>query len=240
MRHNRLSAWDTRFGAVLFDLDDTLYPGRRFAISGFAAVARELARVRRCDPVATFACLVHAFRSPNRGRELQTCLATFNLPPELVEALVEVIRGHVPSLRLPRSSRDVLAWMRPRWRLGIVTNGQEAVQRRKVQALGLNSLVDTIVFAGSRGAPGAKPAAAPFLEAARRLQVEPYDTVFVGDDEWSDINGAARAGMTTIRVAPRWPASFGSRANAVIGSMRELPFVLEDLPHPRRRRQDVA
>ena len=61
--------------AVVFDLDDTLYPYRRFVLSGFAAVAAHLA-ARRAASIARVGVPRAGARlaRPARGREIQVCL----------------------------------------------------------------------------------------------------------------------------------------------------------------------
>lgn len=217
--------------AVIFDLDDTLYPLDRFVESGFEAVAGYLERAWGVPRRAARAALLAAFRNGERGRELQRCLASFALPHSLVPALVDVIRAHRPSLRLPRVSRDTLVALRRRWRLGVVTNGLPEVQARKVAALGLSPLVDTIVYAHAVGARAGKPEAAPFLEAAVRLDVSPARSVFVGDDPLADIWGAAQAGMQSIQMtAYRGRLVRPSHAaGAVVRSLSEVSDVAERL-----------
>src|SRR5262245_26349980 len=173
--------------AVLFDLDDTLYPYRRFVVSGFAAVAHHLARGARLDERAVFMTLVRASHGADRGRELQTCIERFGLEEKWLSGLVELIRNHEPVLRLPPAAVRVLRALLRGWRLGIVTNGLPHVQANKVRALRVRSLVDTVVYAGLCGTGAGKPDPAPFEEALRRLDVDRSRTVFVGDDARCDI-----------------------------------------------------
>lgn len=186
--------------AVVFDLDDTLYGYRRFVLSGLAAAAHRLHRSHGVDRRRAFAAFARAWRGPHRGREVQVGLATLGLSPVLVPAIVDVIRSHQPSLRLPAASAAVLRELRRTgWRLGILTNGDRAVQARKVMALGLVPHVDTVVYATDYGTGVGKPERQPFVEVARRLGVAPASTIFVGDDERCDVLGAAGAGFLPIR-----------------------------------------
>lgn len=212
--------------AVLFDLDDTLYPLDRFVLSGFAAVAAHLRREYRVGRRRALASLVRAFAGA-RGQELQCTLAEFGLPATMVPVLVGVIRAHRPRLRLPRPSARVLAALRPRWRLGIVTNGLPDIQARKVAALGLDRLVDTVVYAHDGGRPAAKPDPAPFLEAADRLRVPAVRAVFVGDDPACDVFGAAGVGMRTIHLGGGRARASAAQADAIVGSLTEVPHVAE-------------
>jgi putative hydrolase of the HAD superfamily len=228
--------------AVVFDLDDTLYPLRRFIVSGFAVVARELERRWSVDRAAAFAVLTGASGSKQKGHELQVCAERFGLPPDTAAALVDLIRNHEPAIRLPRTSRSALDKLRGRWRLGVLTNGHPDLQMRKVEALGLRFLVDEIVCAHEIGDRSGKPAREPFAEIAKRLAVSPERTVFVGDDLQCDMLGAARAGMRTIHFTgfqtkpPRQPIA---GVDATVRSLAAVPELAARLV-AERWRSDVA
>lgn len=192
--------------AVVFDLDDTLYPYRRFKTSGFLAVARHLERHHGLDVRLGLAALLRASRGIDQGQEIQACLRQHDLDPLLAPELGEVLRHHQPRLRLPSASRRVLAALRhDGWRLGVLTNGQPSIQQRKISALGLEAHVDAVVYAASHG-PGGKPDGEPFAVVARALGVSASRVVFVGDDERCDVTGAVRAGMLAVRCAVWRPA----------------------------------
>ena len=192
--------------AIVFDLDDTLYPYRAFVRSGFRAVACRLAAERRLSPAAVLRVLRRALANGQRGHELQELCARFALPESLIGSLAELIREHTPSLRLPRESRQVLKALRRDWKLGVLTNGEPQIQRRKVAALGVGDLVDAVRFAAECGARHGKPALSAFRAALDRLNVAAASAVFVGDDPRTDIEGAAAAGMKTIHVTSYYGA----------------------------------
>lgn len=230
--------------ALLFDLDDTLYSLDQFVLSGFAACAGHLRREKDLDARRVLGVLRAARKSPQRGRELQVCIEHFGLAPPMVGDLLEVMRGHQPSLRLPRESKSVLSMLREQWRLGIVTNGMPDLQRRKIAALGVDALVDTVIFANDHGTRRGKPDPAPFLATLTRLGVTADRAVFVGNDELCDIGGAAALGMRAVlvrrTVQPQTDASRApSRAAAVIATLADLPRVAEGLV-PRPGNQHVA
>lgn len=230
--------------AVIFDLDDTLYSLDQFVLSGFAACAGHLQREKDLDAHRVLGVLRATRKGPQRGRELQVCIEYFGLAPPMVGELLEVMRGHQPSLRLPRESESVLSMLREQWRLGIVTNGMPDVQRRKIAALGVGPLVDTVVFANEHGTRRGKPDPAPFLEALTRLGVTTDRAVFAGNDELCDIAGAAALGMHAVlvrrTVQSRTDASnVHGRAAAGITTLADLPRVAEGLV-PRSGNQHVA
>jgi putative hydrolase of the HAD superfamily len=221
----------TEARAVVFDLDDTLYPLEHFVRSGLAAVASAVAAAGPIDRAGALAILRHA-QATQRGRELQALVGHLLLHEDWVPALVDVIRSHVPDIRLPELSLAVLRALRPAWRLGIVTNGRPDIQARKVRALNLRRLVDAVVYADEHAA-GGKPNPAPFLEVCRRLDVRPDATIFVGDDPDTDVAGAHAAGMRTV-----WVPRLGSRrsapapADAVLASLADVPAAADRLVAP--------
>ena len=188
--------------AIVFDLDDTLYPYGAFLRSGFDAVARKLA-VERGMPAGAVRRALNQARHTRPGRELQSLCASFALPASLVPELVTIVREHQPAVRLPVESLRLLVSLRPEWRLGILTNGSPEVQRRKVAALGVATLVDAVVFAAACGSRQGKPDAAPFHTVLERLGASARSTIFVGDDLVADMFGAASTGMRTIHVLGR-------------------------------------
>lgn len=219
--------------AVIFDLDDTLYPLRAFVLSGFRAVALDVASRAGVAPALALEVLVDASATAP-GRELQALAAWAGLSGDVVPGLVDLMRRHVPQLRLPELSRAVLRTLRAGWRLGIVTNGRPDIQQRKVRALGLGPLVDRVVYADAQGDAAAKPAPAPFLDICRRLGVAPGDAVFVGNDPVTDIGGAHAVGMATI-----WLNAGGADArvpaDAVTASLAGVPAAAARLvPHEWR------
>jgi putative hydrolase of the HAD superfamily len=211
--------------AVIFDLDDTLYPLERFVLSGFDAVASHLHALFGVDRLQAWTTMLQAFHNGGRGRELQICLATCGLPEAMAPSLVNVIRRHRPALALPDPARQMLLSLAAGWRIGVVTNGIPEIQARKVAALGLADRVDTIVYADAVGA--GKPDPAPFLEASRRLKVGVNRTVFVGNDPVRDVFGAWRVGMRTIHVAGHGSAAGQAAlvADARVRSLSEVPHV---------------
>jgi putative hydrolase of the HAD superfamily len=218
--------------AILFDLDDTLYPYRSFVRSGFRAIGRFLADRHGLSAVAVVQVLGRSMAGGRSGREVQTLCEHFDLPDTLVPTLVAIIRDQQPRLRLPRESARVLAALRSSWRVAVLTNGDPAVQRRKLAALGVADLVDAALCAVECGDPRGKPAPVVFLTALDRLGVAPSRAVFVGDDMRADIEGARVVGMKTIHMnAPGLPESLARHCGCPVHLQRlsEVPAVAEQL-----------
>lgn len=216
--------------AVIFDLDETLYPERRFALSGMAAVAADVHRRHRVPRRVAFNLMLDALRHGRRAFLLQALCASCGVPESEIPRLVRLIRTHWPSLRLPASSRAVLKALRADWRLGVLTNGMPAIQERKIAALGVRSLVDAVIYACEQGGGGGKPDPAVFQAMCDRLRVHPAHAIFVGDDPWCDIAGAKRFGMRTIRIRrgihARAAVAPDNEADAVVSGIAAVPGII--------------
>src|SRR5688572_7095053 len=85
-----------------------------------------------------------------------------------------------------------------------IASGAYADEIRAVLApAGLLSCFETIVGCGDT--PAGKPAADPYLEAAKRLNVDPHRAVAIEDSRWG-IQSAVAAGMTCIAVTTNYKA----------------------------------
>ena len=209
--------------AIAFDLDDTLYPYERFALSGFATVARYVATLWGISFDAALATLHRAHQSAARGTELQALCQEHGLPDRIVPELVAVHRHHAPALWLDDAVRVTLGRLRQDgWGLAILTNGLPAVQAAKVAALGLCRLIDDVVYAHEY-APDGKPATACFSELVRRVGIDAADLVFVGDDPVRDIAGARRAGLRTIHTVEHRAHAARGDADAVVIRIADVP-----------------
>jgi len=191
-----------RIKAVIFDLDDTLYEERQYFRSGFAVVAQTLEQ-RGFGSGGRIALLLDNFHHAEGRQEVFQKLAVrLGFPENWVPELVELFRSHQPAIELAAEVRELLVRLRDVYqlRLGCVTDGWLAVQRRKVDALNVEPLLDVLVIADELGRNFWKPHPHPFHTCCTRLGVEPEEAVFVGDNPERDILGARRAGLATVRL----------------------------------------
>lgn len=218
--------------AVLFDLDDTLYAERDFYRSGFAVVAEELQRREIGCADEMRSCMEFLHLHGGRQRVFNEVANRYGFPQDWVPELVALFHQHRPRLQLPRESAAVLARLRATYRLGIVTDGHAAVQRRKIEVLGLAPMVDAVVVADELGREHWKPDPLPFWKCSDALRVAPSEAAFVGDNPQRDVLGARNAGMLSIRIR-RAGGYFSDRdqpreeAQCGITSLTALEAVLE-------------
>lgn len=93
---------------------------------------------------------------------------------------------------------EVLALLRPKVKLGIVTNGVRGLQRMKLEGSGLLHWFDVVAVSGEVGI--GKPEAGIFEWVSRPLGVPPARTLMVGDNDARDVLGGKNAGLKTAWV----------------------------------------
>ncbi|MCL6642916.1 MAG: HAD family hydrolase [Candidatus Bipolaricaulota bacterium] len=104
----------------------------------------------------------------------------------------------VSHLKLFPEVPEVLAELRGRYRLGIISNGPSDLQRYKLRLFELEREFDPIVISGEIGV--AKPDQKIFRYALERAGVSPEEALYVGDSPVYDIVGAKGAGMMMVWV----------------------------------------
>jgi len=124
--------------------------------------------------------------------------------------------------RLP-GCRPVLRGLARRYRLGVVTNGIDRVQRSRLAASGLAPLFDVVVTSQSCGY--AKPDPRILHVALEAMAVVPHQAVYVGDDPATDGVAAAAAGVRFVWMDGGRPIS-GRRPRHRVGSLAELADLL--------------
>jgi putative hydrolase of the HAD superfamily len=201
---------------------------------GFRAAARFLAVRRGIDGEESLAEMRGILGRDGRGTVFDTLLRNRGAHSEdLVRALVCVYRAHRPSIRLYPDVAPLFSTLRGSGiLLALVTDGMGSVQRGKIAALGLVSLLDAIVCTDEIGREHWKPSPVPFRIACELLGVEAREAAYVGDDPSKDFAAPNALGMLTVQVVrPGAPArgrgDAGARARHVVGGLGEVaPLVI--------------
>ena len=116
--------------------------------------------------------------------------------------LVDIYREHRPELRpFPEVPPLLEKLRRQGLRLGLVSDGHVAVQRRKLTALKIGHHFDAIVFSDELGKRYWKPSPKPFATVLKILKTKAGHSVYVGDNPTKDFRGARQVGMLTIRFS---------------------------------------
>lgn len=220
--------------AILFDLDDTLYSEREFAVSGYKAVAQAVAAMDSCDFAAVFDCMVYSMRTAGKRAVFSDLLSCFPMISLAIDDLVRTYREHVPTIELMPGYRQLLQQLGKNYRLGVITDGLPAIQRNKVRALGIESLFDKIIYSWEYGQEREKPHPHSFALMAEFFQLLPKSVLFVGDNPAKDGRGAEEAGMKFVRVmSPPDETTLRTNGENVMGNLLQLPQILQILKNEK-------
>ena len=97
-------------------------------------------------------------------------------------------------------TRSTLATLFQEYRLGVLTNGIEPVQRERMARSGLETYFSAFVISSVHGI--AKPDPRIFRIALETMDVPARETLYVGDSVSSDMAGAAAAGIDFCWINP--------------------------------------
>ncbi len=221
---------------VVFDLDDTLYPERDFAIAGFRAASRWAeAELGVSDLTAEMTAMLD---SGTLGQLFPTVLAR-HAPihtPQQLEAFREAYRRcDGLALSLFEDAVAALDHYQRQGPIGLITDGTHHVQARKVAALGVEDRFARIVFTDALGPDRAyfKPHPRPFEEMVAALGAPGDRFVYVGDNPAKDFVSPNAMGWTSVLVHRDHPrihdvakVAPGGAPRHTISALTELPEIL--------------
>lgn len=187
--------------AVVFDLDDTLYPELDYVKSGFRTAEKEIKK--RYGIGNTYDELIQLFRQDksnvfNRFLEKHDLAADDNA----VNGLLNVYRKHKPAIELFDDVKDIFAELKARgYKLGIITDGRPEGQRAKITALGIEKFVDKIIITDELGGiEYRKPNPKAFEIICSEFGILPEEMMYVGDNPQKDFAVKKYLPIVTVRI----------------------------------------
>ncbi len=223
-----------RIKAVVFDLDDTLYPELEYVRSGFRAVGEWAEERLGLSQAIVRAELQALFDAEFRGDTFQWWLSEQGLPEPLLLEMVRVFRTHPPRIALYPDAERILNELKPVYQFGLVTEGRRESQQAKIRALSLDRWLSAVVILGEEDRAEWKPSRKPFDLVLEMLAEKGEGAVYVGDNPRKDFRGAREAGMATVRI--RRPEGLHSReepaapADAPDREIVNLEQLMDSLP----------
>lgn len=134
------------------------------------------------------------------GRVLERRLAEPGCAVELIEELNALVVAELEhGVEAMVGARELLHTLKQRGTpIGLVSNSPLVFVRRSLEIAGFEDRFDVVLSAHEVAAP--KPAPDPYLEACRRLSVEPGPGVVALEDSPTGVAAARAAGLTVIGV----------------------------------------
>jgi HAD superfamily hydrolase (TIGR01509 family) len=118
---------------------------------------------------------------------------------ELIEELNELVVAELEhGVEAMLGARELLERLRGKVPLGLVSNSPLRFVRRSIELAGFEDFFQVVLSAHEVAAP--KPAPDPYLEACRRLGVEPGPEVVALEDSPTGVAAARAAGLTVIGI----------------------------------------
>ena len=205
--------------AILFDQDGVLIDSEGAWDSARRAIVAENGGSWR--PEATRAMM--GMSAPEWSRYLRDELGVALAPEEISDRVVaRLLAGYSRELPLLPGAVDAVKRVAARWPVGLASSANREVIDAVLAASGLSEIFGATV-SGEEVARG-KPAPDIYLEAARRLGVDPRQCAAV-EDSTNGLRSAAAAGMLVVALPNReFPPADDALALAavVLDSLEEL------------------
>lgn len=213
------------FKAVLFDLDGTLLNRDKsvelFINKQYERLYELLSHIPKEQYISRFIEL------DNHGyvwkdKVYQQLISEFNIPfvtwEELLQDYVQQFKHHC--VGFPHIHKMLEELKNNKIALGMITNGYGQFQMDNIKALDIEKYFDVILVSEWEGIK--KPNPQIFMNALEQLNVEPSESVFIGDHPENDVKAAQNVGMKGAwKKNNQWTYI---EADAIIDDYLELPF----------------
>lgn len=216
--------------AVLFDLDGTLL-NRNESVLHFAE--RQYNRIIESTSDISKQTYISRFITLDekgyvwKDKVYQQLVEEFHLAGITWQELLQDYVEEFPYSCVPFSYlKEMLAQLSSAGlRLGIISNGYGRFQQSNIESLGIEHFFDAILISEWEGLR--KPDPAIFLRALQRLEVNPEESLFIGDHPRNDIEAARNVGMLGVWKENSDWSSAGM--DYIVKDLAEIPMLIKKL-----------
>lgn len=120
-------------------------------------------------------------------------------------------------------AKELLAYLQPKYRLSLLSNGFSEVQYRKINHSHLGRFFDRIILSEDVGFQ--KPDKRFFDFALKQNRIQAHEAIMVGDNPETDIAGAQNSGIDQILYQPN-TGKTDIQATFTVKSLEEITKIL--------------
>ena len=188
--------------AVVFDLDDTLYPEIGYVKCGFIKVAEYINKTFSVNIDGEYLySLFKIDKNDVYNRALDDL--GVNYTEQNIKDMIKVYRENNPDILefdLYPGVRDMLSRLKDKYKLGIITDGPVSTQEKKIKVLDIRKYFDFVMCSDNLGIEHRKPDTLPFETVAKTLDVDFDEMVYIGDNRKKDFAVKKNIPITTVEV----------------------------------------
>ena len=230
---------DVHADVLIFDLDGTLVDREATMAAFLRKQWKEVPSLSTvCMDREAFVTAVLTYQEGGYEAKARTyekalvSLMLFGATEDLSDVLADLVTELVthfdayygdPAILFPGVTA-MLESLSQQFRLALITNGNEACQKRKLEATGLGQFFEMVAISEAVGVK--KPAPAIFNHCFDALGVGPESVVMVGDHPINDITGSRELGCMTVFVQGTHREAVELQTDQIITHVSDLPVAL--------------
>ena len=185
---------------IIFDLDDTLYDcSGTLVVRGRRQVAKTIAKLINCSEEEAYQLQLDMEEKYGvKANIYEKIVSHYHLPGTYAQELLEeFVHTDISDITVFPDVIDTMIQLKGRgyWMV-LVTSGDEEIQRKKIDVLGLNNRYfdDIVITERNKG----QPKKACFQEIMKRYDLQAEEFVCVGDKIDDELTASKSLGMVTV------------------------------------------
>ena len=187
---------------VLFDLDDTLISEDEYIRSGYRHIAEVLEEKYRLKNQAAVQELYRLYKESAKN-VFNRFLDVHGIHYEVddIKYLVNEYRSHTPHISYYDDVPETVQKLKDKGvRVGVITDGYLITQKKKAEAIQLQTMFEKIIFTDELGRDYWKPSTKSFEMMKKYFGVEYREMAYVGDNPQKDFYVKKSLPIKTIRI----------------------------------------
>ncbi len=114
-------------------------------------------------------------------------------------------------------------------KIGLITNGTHELQYKKLDMLSITDMFDEIITSGDYGAE--KPDIGIFKEMAKKINLEPHQMLYIGDNPENDVEPSRKAGYIPVwvKTTGHWCFPEIEKPELQVDTIEAIPQIIKEM-----------